>query len=100
NKSTETLKITSEILIDNEPLWKVKPLIPGSEAYYNFGQFACELNKMELNIAPTDSRHRPDQRLMEKGKWDQANAEKIRLEQKQRAVRKKREGKSCEPQRI
>lgn len=34
---------------------------------------------------------RPDQRLMEDGLWDEANAEKLRLEEKQRAVRRARE---------
>ena len=32
---------------------------------------------MEENIAPTDSRHRDDQRLMENTKWDEANIEKL-----------------------
>ena len=42
-------------------------------------------------MAPTDTRLRPDQRLMEEGSWDEANAEKVRLEEKQRAVRRRRE---------
>lgn len=42
-------------------------------------------------MAPTDCRLRPDQRLMENGKWDEANAEKLRIEEKQRATRRKRE---------
>lgn len=32
---------------------------------------------MEDGIAPTDTRHRPDQRLMEEGKWNEANDEKV-----------------------
>lgn len=47
---------------------------------YNFSRFAIELNEEEDGVAPTDSRHRPDQRLMELGNWDQSNEEKIRLE--------------------
>lgn len=39
-------------------------------------------------MAPTDSRRRPDQRLMEEGLWDEANAEKLRLEEKQRDARR------------
>ena len=73
-------------------LWKV--LLPDaeSEKYYNFSKFACELNEPEDGrTAPTDSRLRPDQRLMEQGEWDSANTEKVRLEEKQRAVRRKRE---------
>lgn len=46
---------------------------------------------MEEGVAPTDSRHRPDQRLMEEGKWDEANAVKLKLEEKQRAARRQRE---------
>lgn len=51
---------------------------------------------MEEGIAPTDSRLRPDQRLMENGFWVEANAEKIRLEEKQRAERRAREAESEE----
>lgn len=46
---------------------------------------------MEEGLAPTDSRKRPDQRLMEEGKWDEANDEKLRLEEKQRTARRQRE---------
>lgn len=46
---------------------------------------------MEEGIAPTDSRLRPDQRLMEEGKWQEANAIKQQLEEKQRASRRQRE---------
>ena len=37
-------------------------------------------------MPPTDSRLRPDQRHLESGEFDAANAEKLRLEQKQRRV--------------
>lgn len=33
---------------------------------------------MEEGVAPTDSRHRPDQRLMEVGRWEESNVEKMR----------------------
>lgn len=49
------------------------------------------MNEPEEGIAPTDSRFRPDQKLMESGEWDKANAEKLRLEEKQRAARRARE---------
>lgn len=71
--------------------WKRNPVDPEAENYYNLSVFACQLNEMEEGIAPTDSRLRPDQRLMELGKWDEANEEKLRLEEKQRAVRRQRE---------
>ncbi len=59
--------------------------------YHNFTLMACQMNEPEEGVAPTDSRLRPDQRMMEIGDWDQANTEKVRLEEKQRAVRRKGE---------
>jgi hypothetical protein len=64
---------------------------PELEKCYNFTQLAVELNEPEDGVAPTDSRHRPDQRLMEKGLWDEANSCKVLLEEKQRAARRQRE---------
>ena len=40
---------------------------------------------------PTDSRYRPDQRMLEDGDVEQASSEKFRLEEKQRAARRLRE---------
>lgn len=58
---------------------------------YFFSSLALTLNEPEEGVAPTDSRRRPDQRLMEEGHWDEANAEKQRLEEKQRTTRRERE---------
>lgn len=58
---------------------------------YYFSSLALTLNEAEEGVAPTDSRRRPDQRLMEDGRWDEANAEKQRLEEKQRSTRRERE---------
>lgn len=58
---------------------------------YYFSTLALTLNEPEEEVAPTDSRCRPDQRLMEDGHWDEANAEKQRLEEKQRSSRRERE---------
>lgn len=71
--------------------WKRRMPSADSHLYYGFTVLACQLNEPEPGIAPTDSRLRPDQRLMEDGDWNEANAEKIRLEEKQRATRRKRE---------
>ncbi|XP_016906592.1 oxysterol-binding protein 1 isoform X3 [Apis cerana] len=71
--------------------WKRRMPCEDSEKYYNFTELACQLNELEEGVAPTDSRFRPDQRLMENGEWDKANAEKLRLEEKQRASRRARE---------
>jgi len=46
---------------------------------YGFTDFVCSLNEMEEGVAPTDSRLRPDQRIMENGDFDGANADKVRL---------------------
>lgn len=43
---------------------------------------------LKEKIAPTDCRLRPDQSYLEKGLYDEANKEKLRLEHKQRAARK------------
>ncbi|XP_062244121.1 oxysterol-binding protein 1 isoform X2 [Platichthys flesus] len=72
-------------------IWKKNPLPEGAETRYFFSTLALTLNEFEEGVAPTDSRRRPDQRLMEDGRWDEANAEKQRLEEKQRTVRRERE---------
>ena len=71
--------------------WKRNMPAPDADKYYGFTLLAAQLNEPEEGVAPTDSRLRPDQRLMEDGRWDEANAEKVRLEEKQRAVRRRRE---------
>lgn len=71
--------------------WKVNDPLPDSHKFYNFTLFACQLNEIEEGVAPTDSRNRPDQRLMEDGLWDEANDTKLKLEEKQRAARRLRE---------
>ncbi|KAM7419505.1 hypothetical protein PAMA_016563 [Pampus argenteus] len=72
-------------------IWKKNPLPEGAENMYYFSSLALTLNEPEEGVAPTDSRRRPDQRLMEEGRWDEANAEKQRLEEKQRTTRRERE---------
>uniref|UniRef100_A0A8C6Z2C2 Oxysterol-binding protein n=1 Tax=Nothoprocta perdicaria TaxID=30464 RepID=A0A8C6Z2C2_NOTPE len=82
-------------------LWKRNPLPKYAENMYYFSELALTLNAPEGGTAPTDSRWRPDQRLMENGRWDEANAEKQRLEEKQRLSRKRREAEAartpCDP---
>ncbi|KAJ8286763.1 hypothetical protein GJAV_G00043020 [Gymnothorax javanicus] len=72
-------------------LWKKYPLPENAENMYFFSSLALTLNEPEGGVAPTDSRLRPDQRLMEAGLWSEANAEKWRLEEEQRERRKRRE---------
>lgn len=71
--------------------WQRVAAPPDSDRWYNFTLLAAQLNEREAGVAPTDTRHRPDQRLMEEGLWDEANAEKLRLEEKQRAARRQLE---------
>lgn len=66
------------------------PRRDNAENMYYFSELALTLNENEEGVAPTDSRLRPDQRLMEKGHWDEANTEKQRLEEKQRVNRRRR----------
>ncbi|KAK9888767.1 hypothetical protein WA026_000994 [Henosepilachna vigintioctopunctata] len=77
-------------LPESQVVWKCFSPPAGSENFYGFSTFACQLNEPETGIAPTDSRLRPDQRLMENGLWNEANQEKIRLEEKQRQVMRMR----------
>jgi hypothetical protein len=80
------------------------PFPPGGK--YNFGAFAVALNEppppetlgaqyggspppdCPLIVCPTDSRLRPDQRLLEQGRFTEANTLKLRLEDAQRVKRK------------
>lgn len=71
--------------------WERVVAPPDSDKWYNFTLLAAQLNEHEPGVAPTDSRRRPDQRLMEEGLWDEANNEKLRLEEKQRAKRRELE---------
>ncbi|KAL5552724.1 hypothetical protein UlMin_040125 [Ulmus minor] len=62
---------------------------------YNLSPFAISLNELTPglldNLPPTDSRLRPDQRHLENGEYELANAEKLRLEQLQRQARRLQE---------
>ncbi|XP_041757048.1 oxysterol-binding protein 2 isoform X1 [Coregonus clupeaformis] len=77
-------------------LWKKYPLPDNAENMYFFSSLALTLNEPEDGVGLTDSRQRPDQRLMEAGRWDEANSEKQRLEEKQRAVRRRREAEATD----
>ncbi|GAB2290853.1 Oxysterol-binding protein- protein 1C [Dionaea muscipula] len=61
----------------------------------NLTQFALTLNELtsglKEKLPPTDSRLRPDQRYLENGEFEKANAEKLRLEQRQRQAQKMQE---------
>ena len=63
----------------------------GAKQMYYFSEFTCSLNQEEKNICPTDSRLRPDIRLMEEQNFDEANTVKLALEENQRLRRRQRE---------
>ncbi|XP_011622138.1 oxysterol-binding protein-related protein 1B isoform X3 [Amborella trichopoda] len=75
-------------------LWK-RSMPPPNLTRYNLSSFAITLNELtpglKDKIPPTDSRLRPDQRHLENGEYDMANAEKLRLETRQRMSRKLQE---------
>ena len=62
---------------------------------YGMSHFSLQLNyfpnRLKNQVAPTDTRRRPDQRSLENGDMIKAASEKDRLETKQRAVRKHKE---------
>lgn len=73
-------------------LWRRTPLPPDAEKAYRMPAFALGLNELTPDLGAvlpaTDSRLRPDQRAMEAGRFDDANALKVALEDAQRARRK------------
>lgn len=73
---------------ESREIWKKRMPPADSHLYYHFTTFACSLNEPEEGVAITDSRLRPDQRLMENGMWDESNVEKLRIEEIQRERRK------------
>ena len=72
-------------------VWRPGALPEDQDLYYGFSRFAIELNDLEpclVNVLPpTDSRFRPDQRLLEEGNVPRAEASKLQLEQAQRERR-------------
>uniref|UniRef100_A0A3B3BA92 Oxysterol-binding protein n=1 Tax=Oryzias melastigma TaxID=30732 RepID=A0A3B3BA92_ORYME len=73
-------------------LWKPNVQPDDHFQFYGFSQYARELNELtsELKevLPPTDTRFRPDQRLLEEGKVVEADKRKDEVEEKQRTRRK------------
>ncbi|XP_009891639.1 PREDICTED: oxysterol-binding protein 2, partial [Charadrius vociferus] len=90
--STEGKQKTVYQTLSPKVLWKKYPLPENAENMYFFSDLALTLNEPEERVAPTDSRLRPDQRLMESGRWDEANVEKQRLGGEQRGRTRRRFG--------
>lgn len=77
---------------DKGPIWQVADLPSDVAKRYGFTPFAAQLNEVtatEKNkLAPSDSRLRPDQRLLEENDFENAEVLKGRLEEAQRKRRK------------
>jgi hypothetical protein len=91
-KWTSELQLTNNGQPTGKTVWKVGDLVDKPEKHYGLTTFAAALNQItpieENHIAPTDSRLRPDQRALEDGDVDRAEALKARLEERQRARRR------------
>ncbi|XP_071499105.1 oxysterol-binding protein-related protein 6-like [Diadema antillarum] len=83
-------------------VWRAASMPANHQLYYGFSRFAIELNELDPytqdSLPPTDSRFRPDQRLLEEGDLKGAELEKQRLEGLQRERRKLREEQGVEYQ--
>ncbi|KAL0984225.1 hypothetical protein UPYG_G00138760 [Umbra pygmaea] len=73
-------------------IWKPNPQPKDYYLYYGFSNFALELNELTSDLKPllppTDSRLRPDQRMLEEGRVDDCDKFKEEVEDRQRERRK------------
>ncbi|KAJ7987576.1 hypothetical protein DPEC_G00327910 [Dallia pectoralis] len=73
-------------------IWKPNPQPKDYYLYYGFSNFALELNELTPDLKPllppTDSRLRPDQRMLEEGRVDDCDKFKEDVEERQRERRK------------
>ncbi|XP_029933229.1 oxysterol-binding protein-related protein 7 isoform X2 [Myripristis murdjan] len=73
-------------------IWKPNPQPKDYLLYYGFSTFALELNELTPDLKPflppTDSRLRPDQRMLEEGRVDDSDRKKDEVEEIQRERRK------------
>ncbi|XP_031430703.1 oxysterol-binding protein-related protein 7-like isoform X1 [Clupea harengus] len=80
--------ISCDTLSSPQFIWKPNTQPEDGVKYFGFSQYARELNELtpELDrvLPPTDSRYRPDQRLLEEGKVSEADKKKDEIENKQR----------------
>ena len=93
------IKVLNEETKEEKVIWKLIP--SDTEDNYYFQPYSFDLNnlteEMKYALPRTDSRFRPDQRYMEYQDIDKAGDEKMRLEEKQRKVRKENEAKGVIP---
>ncbi|KAI1481107.1 Oxysterol-binding protein-domain-containing protein [Daldinia eschscholtzii] len=97
---TSSLRIVEGGKATNKEVWKAGQLVPNAPNTYGLTAFSATLNEItpveEGRLPPTDTRLRPDQRLAEQGKLDDAEEWKVTLEEAQRARRRDLEAKGEE----
>jgi oxysterol-binding protein-related protein 3/6/7 len=91
-KWTSHLNLTNAGSDTGKSVWSVGPLVDNAPSRFGFTTFAASLNEITSiehdKLPVTDSRLRPDQRALEEGDLDHAEALKARLEERQRARRR------------
>ncbi|XP_043110067.1 oxysterol-binding protein-related protein 7 [Puntigrus tetrazona] len=84
--------IFCDTLPNPQCIWKPNPQPKNYMIYYGFSSFAMEMNELTPDLKPllppTDTRLRPDQRLLEEGKIEETDKTKDEVEEKQRERRK------------
>lgn len=72
------------------PIFEFGGVAPDAARQYGFTRFAITLNELSpemlRNLPPTDSRFRPDMRALEDGHPETASKEKVRVEDRNRAL--------------
>ena len=95
----EKIKIINKKNNEEKVLWEIIKSCDKNNHY--FQPYTFDLNnlteEMKQKLPRTDSRFRGDQRLMEYQKFDEAETEKVRLEEKQRKKRKENEKEGIHP---
>ena len=93
-KWNQGVKIVNCATQEETQAWELHPFPENYEFSYFFSDYALQLNlppECFPGLCKTDSRFRPDQRHLELGDVKTATAEKQRLEEKQREVRREME---------
>ncbi|KAI2624891.1 Oxysterol-binding protein-domain-containing protein [Hypoxylon sp. NC1633] len=97
---TSSLRVVDGGKATGQEIWKAGQLVPNAPNTYGLTTFGASLNEVtpieKGRLPPTDSRLRPDQRLAEQGKLDEAEGWKVILEEAQRARRRDMEGRGEE----
>ncbi|XP_051958875.1 oxysterol-binding protein-related protein 6-like [Xyrauchen texanus] len=84
--------IFCDTLPNPQCIWKPNSQPKNYLLYYGFSSFAMEMNELTSDLKPllppTDTRFRPDQRLLEEGKIEESDKKKDEVEKNQRERRK------------